>query len=43
MNGEPAQYDLVDLGPVTAGTKGGHWGAMDQEGTLKTISGLTDE
>ncbi len=43
MNGEQAEHEPIDLGAVTAETKGGHWGSMDQEGTLKTIAGLADE
>jgi hypothetical protein len=43
MFNERMEDDLIDLGAASAQTKGGHWGMMDQESSLKSIAGLTDD
>lgn len=40
---ERFEDDLIDLGAASVETRGGQWGVMDQESTLKALAGLTDD
>ncbi len=40
---ERIEDDLIDLGAASVETKGGLWGVMDHESSLKTLDGLTDD
>lgn len=43
MNREHEHDDLIDLGAVSAATKGPSFGADDRKGGLIPVAGLSDE
>ena len=38
---EPVREDLLDLGAASRQIRGGAWGVMDQESTLRMFGGLS--
>ncbi len=43
MLNEHLQDELIDLGAATTETRGGPWGTMDFETSLKPFAGLADD